>query len=701
MTVTATKCPPEPRARIRSVPQSETSECALACLAMVADAWGLNCDLMVLRQRLSATPRGVNLRMLVDFAAALGLAARPVRIGLLRVGELRLPAILHWNMDHFVVLEKVSKDGVTIVDPARGRLRVSWDEASPSFTGVAVELTPTDRFEGGTLRLSRRFRRAWWSDPALRATALGAVWLTMLLQLAIVALPFAYQRLIDAGKGLLESPALMPIVAGIGMMITVQVGSSWLRGVMISRVGALFVHRVTTHIVARIFSLPIAFFHRQMLGDVMARIRSVDEIRRFVTDQAIPVAIDAVVVVATAGLMVRFSPALSLITIGGLGIDATVRLISRRRQRDLATELLEAESRELSRLLESMRAIQAIKLAGREAQRFAVWENDLVQMLNAQARVGRQQLSIVTVSQMVSSLEWAAILAVGILDIGGVTVSTGVLFGFLAYRGMIRERFANFLDSAWSLEAVGVHLRRLDDLMLAEAEPEGGRAAPEADGSGGIRLESVSFRYSAVDPVVIDDVSLDIPAGSSVAFVGPSGGGKSTLVRLILGIERPTSGNILMDGVLQTDIDYRAWRECFGVVMQDDTLLAGSIAENIAFFDATVDMDAVRDAARSAAVHDEIDAMPMEYGTLVGDMGAQLSGGQRQRVLIARALYRKAPVLVFDEGTANLDAESEGRIAAVLSALSPTRILVAHRSQLIEMANIVYEVRRGRVTRIR
>lgn len=692
-----------PSARLQSVPvmlQGEKSECALASLAMIAAAWGLKTDLAAFRERVAVTPRGVNLRTLMNLAAGIGLAPRPVRIGLHRLDDLKLPAILHWNMDHFVVLEKVKGNLATIVDPARGRMSMTLESMSPHFTGIAIEFTPTDTFQSGTIRLSRNFRRAWFDDRRLRSSALSMFWLTILLQLTIVAMPFAYRSVIDHAKRSLADPHFIWIACGIALMIIVQAGSAWARGVVVTRLGAIFVHRVSSHIVARLFSLPVAFFQRQMLGDLLSRVRSVDTIRRFVTDQAVPLVIDFLVGLVTVVLMVTFSPHLAFIVLAGLSIEVSVRIIGLRKQRALSEDLLEAEGKEMSRLLESMRAIQAIKLAGREAQRFAVWENEYVRVLNASSRMGRQRNTIASLASAASLLEWAAVLSVGILGVGFAPVTTGVLFGFLAYRGVFRERVSTVMDSIWSMQMAGVHVRRLDDLMLAEAEPQGGSVA-RIEGPGRLTLENVSFRYAPTEPLVLNNVSLEFPAGACVAIVGPSGSGKSTLVKLILGIEKAERGAIKLDGVPIDQVNRQIWREHFGTVMQDDTLLAGSINENIAFFDPRIDLERVRAAARDAAIHEEIQAMPMDYGTLVGDMGIQVSGGQRQRILIARALYREPKLILFDEGTANLDAVSEQKISEVLANLAPTRIVVAHRSHLLTVADIVYEVRDGKVSRIR
>jgi ATP-binding cassette subfamily B protein RaxB len=686
--------------RVPVILQSQVSECALVSLAMIAASWGLKADLAAFRARVAITPRGVNLRTLMNLAASIGLAARPVRIGLQRVEDLQLPAILHWNMDHFVVLEKVKGKVATVVDPARGRLHLTIDSMSPHFTGIAIEFTPTDNFQPGVMRLSRSFRRAWFDDRRLRSSALSTLWLTLLLQLTIVAMPFGYRNVIDRTGGSLSDRHLVWILCGIALMMIVQVGSAWTRGVVIARLGGIFVHRVSTRIVARLFSLPVAFFQRQMLGDVLSRVRSVDYIRRFVTDQAAPMVVDVIVGTITAGLMIAFSPHLALVVIVGLTIEMSVRLLGLRRQRELSEDLLEAEGKEMSRLLESMRAIQAIKLAGREAQRFAVWENEFVRVLNANTRLSRQRNTVGAITTAASTLEWAAVLAIGVMGVGFPRVTTGVLFGFLAYRGIFRERVSTVMENFWSMQLAGVHVQRLDDLMLTEAEPQGG-GLTRLEGSGLLRLENISFRYGPTEALVLDNVSLEVPPGACVAIVGPSGSGKSTLVKLILGIEKPQRGTVLLDDVPIQDVNLQAWRDRFGTVMQDDTLLAGSISENIAFFDPRIDSDKVRAAARAAAIHDEVEAMPMGYGTLVGDMGVQISGGQRQRILIARALYREPGLILFDEGTANLDAVSEEKISEVLASLRTTRIVVAHRSHLLTVADIIYEVRDGKVSRIR
>ncbi len=333
------------------------------------------------------------------------------------------------------------------------------------------------------------------------------LWLTVLLQLTIIATPFAYRAIIDHSAA---SAHLAEIAAGIVLMMLVQAGSTWTRGLVTARLGGIFVHRVSTHVVARLFSLPVAFFQRQMLGDVLSRVRSVDSVRRFVTDQAAPLVIDLLVGLVTAALMITFSPHLAFIVIAGLSIESAVRLLTLRKQRELSEDLLEAEAKEMSRLLESVRAIQAIKLAGRESQRFAVWENELIRVLNANARLTRRRSAISAITSATGAFEWAAVLAVGVLGVGFPPVTTGVLFGFLAYRGVFRERVSTVMESIWAMQLAGVHVRRLDDLMLAEPEPQGG-SLTRIEGPGCLKLQNITFRYGPTEPVVLDNVSSKSP----------------------------------------------------------------------------------------------------------------------------------------------------------------------------------------------
>lgn len=684
--------------RPRLILQSEAAECGLACLAMIAAAWDRDISLEELRARTATSSRGLRLTTLIDIAGDLGFAARGVRIGLNRLADLSLPAILHWDLGHFVVLEKVGARHITILDPASSRRKMTLEEASPHFTGVALELTVVLDFnlEKSDQSVSRiSFDWVWEGrlGSALRRVAA----LTALLQFSVLALPFLFRHLIDQA-----SVQGLPYALFIGCLLVIglQAFTSWLRSLTVIEAGSLFTYRLASSVIYRLFNFPVNFFYRRSLGDILSKVRAVEVLRRFATDDAAMLVVDAFASVLTAIAMILFSPRLAAVVCVSIFLEAALRVFSARPLRNRLEALLDAESRETGRLVENLRAIEAIKLAGREAQRHALWETDYVRLLNSSIKMQSLKSRISGAIETIVLLELMLVLWFAIFQSVG-PVSTGVLFGFLSYRELLRQRMASVLQRITDFQFLLVYWARLKNLLASEEESMAESRPAISSPHGEIDFSEISFRYGTNEAWVFDRVSLSVPACACVALVGPSGVGKSTLIKLLLQLEQPTSGAILIDGRPLSEMDPKHWRRIVGTVMQHDQLLSGSISDNIAFFDTNVDEHLIQHCASAAGIAAEIEAMPMGYETLIGDMGIQLSGGQRQRLLIARALYRRPKIIVFDEGTSGLDADNELKIMKTLKALDITRVIVAHRSKLIEAADIVYELRDGAVQRVR
>lgn len=364
-------------------------------------------------------------------------------------------------------------------------------------------------------------------------------------------------------------------------------------------------------------------------------------------------------------------------------------------QKARTEERMIASAREQSHLMESIRAATTIKLMGREAEREGSWRNLYAKVINATVSVGKYQLNATFLQNAIIGVQTVLVIYFGAKTIvAGGGFSTGMLFAFLSFRQTFTDRTLSLVNQAVQFRLLNLHLDRLSDIVTAPVEVQN-FAPPRLEVRGALTVSNLSFRYGSADPWILQGFNLDIAPGEFLAVTGTSGGGKTTLMKLLLGLQHPTEGQILLDGQVATPELWRAWRSRVGVVAQDDRLLSGSIADNIGFFDPDLDMNRVMAAAQAAQVHADVIRMPMQYQSLIGDMGSSLSGGQRQRVLLARALYRQPSILFLDEGTANLDEATEAMIADLIAQLPITRVVVAHRAALIKRASRVLTLERA------
>lgn len=691
------------RRRVRLVRQTEVAECGLASLAMVAGFHGMDVDLGTLRRRFQPSLRGVALRSLIAMADRLGLAARAVKLPLERLGALHLPAILHWDMSHYVVLEEVRGGKALIHDPEGHSRRLTMRQVSEHFTGVALELRPTDDFEPAShprarLRLPQLWRRITGLKRALAQTLV----LSLVMQAFVLASPYYMQVAIDAALPALDRDLLAVLALGFGLFTLINAGAALLRSFVLLSAGAALGYGVSVNVARRLFRLPVAWFERRHVGDILSRFQSITPIREFLTEDAVAAVLDGVLAVLTLTVMFLYSPTLAFVALAAFALYGLVRLVSFAAQREAQEEAIMAAGREQSTMIESLRGITTLRLFNRESQRHALWQTRLTDSVNASVGLARLNAWQTIANTLILGLETivSVWLAIRLVIDGGFSV--GMVFAYIAYKTQFLQKAASLVDQAVAFRMLGLHLERLSDIALAEQDESFAREA-SASGrplAGRIELRDVSFRYSPADPLVLDGVDLVVEPGEHVAITGPSGGGKSTLVKILLGLVEPTGGEVLVDGVPLARFGHKRYHDQVGGVLQDDSLFAGSLAENIALFDDAADMDRVVGSATAAALHDEIAAMPMGYETLVGDMGSSLSGGQRQRLLLARALYRRPGLLVVDEGTSALDPAREQMVNAAIARLGITRVVVAHRAETILSARRVYAVQAGRMSEI-
>lgn len=683
--------------------QSEAAECGLACLAMLADAHGLRTDLRQLRVRFPVSLKGTTLAQLMRWATRLQFAPRALRCELSDLPKLAVPCILHWDFEHFVVLEAAGRRAIAIVDPANGRRSVPLAEASRRFTGVALELVPTTAFAPVDLRHRLRLRDLSGRIVGLGRAILGMVALAAALEAIALAVPLVTQFVVDGALVSGDRDLLTLCVLGGLAMFVVDFVLRVARGRVTLDVNQSLGLQWSANVFSHLMRLPAAFFEKRHLGDITSRFASLATLRTTLTGGSVTAAIDGVFALATLVLMTVYSQPLTAVALVGLASYAALRAAAYPPFRAASEERLVLGARENSFFLESIRAVVPLKQHGRIAERVGRWQNLMVDVQNRDLATQRMSLWFASTHAFIVGVEGMALLGIGGAAVLDRRMSLGMLLAFLAWRVQFGDRAARLIDLAVEVRMMGLHAERLADITRESVEPE-----PEAEGDTWrvvprIEVRDVSFRHADGEPWILRHCSLVIEAGESVAVVGASGCGKTTLLKIVLGLLSPTEGEIRI-GVSSESTTIRqlglpAWRALVGTVMQDDVLLSGSLADNIACFDPVPAMADVEAAARLAAVHDEIAAMPMGYRTRVGDMGSTLSGGQKQRVLLARALYRQPRVLALDEATSHLDVDGERRVNAAIRGLAMTRITIAHRPETIAAAERVVVLEGGRIVR--
>jgi ATP-binding cassette subfamily B protein RaxB len=671
---------------------AEAAECGLACLAMISRYYGHNVDLNGLRQRFSLSLAGASLRSLMGIADQLGFSTRALRAEVGALGKVQLPAILHWDLNHFVVLKSINRKAAVIHDPAVGVRTMSRDELSKHFTGVVLELARAEGFEPITqtapMKLSFLWSRLRGSGTALMQVLI----LSIALQIATFAAPFQLQLVVDEAIAQSDGDLLVVIALAFGGLVIVQALIEALRGWALRIFGHLLSFQITGNLVRHLLRLPSDYFEKRHVGDIISRLQSVKPIQRAISQGVVGTLIDGIMACIAAVILFVYSATLAAIVIFAVILNMVVSLAMFPRMRQRMEEEILAEAKEQSHLMETVRAATTLKLMGRESEREGAWRNLHAETTNSSISVGKFELSQKFMQSVITGLQTVIVVYVAArLVLDGRGFSVGMLFSFLSFRQTFTDRAVGLVNQVMEFRFLRLYLDRLADIVTTPAETST-EAPALVEVSGLMRLKNVSFRYGATDALVLEDINLEIEPGDFIAITGASGGGKTTLLKLMLGLNRPTEGAIELDGYSATPERWRSWRTFAGVVAQDDRLLSGTIADNIACFDPDLDMVRVQVAATAAQVHDDILRAPMQYMTLVGDMGSTMSGGQRQRVLLARALYRNPKILFLDEGTANLDEKNEEMIADLIAQMPITRIVVAHRPALIRRAGKVYEV---------
>ncbi|WP_406667377.1 peptidase domain-containing ABC transporter [Gallaecimonas sp. GXIMD1310] len=686
-------------------------------MAMVASYYGHRLDMASIRKRYSANLKGINLQQLIELGDSLGLASRALQCPIDELHKIQTPCILHWDMNHFVVLTKVSGKGrsakFSINDPAVGKRTLTTEEFSKHFTGICLELTPTSKFEVKEEKVKMKFTQLWSSMSGLKSGLVKLIGLSLVLQLFALMTPYYMQWVVDEVLISYDKPLLTVLAIGFALIAIISVVTNAVRSWLILRLSSLLNMQMGVNLLRHLLRLPMNYFESRHVGDIVSRFGSLAQIRERITTGIVETLVDGVMAITVLVMMALYSIKLTAVVLGAIALYTLVRLALYSPLHQATEEMIQASAKEQSNFLENIRGIQTIKLFGNESQRQGIWQNRYADVINSSICLGRLKISFESFNKLLFGLENVLVIYFAAMMVMANSLTVGMVLAFIAYKGQLTSRFANLIEQIIQFKIMRLHLDRISDIALTEQEAnrEGEsvylasgianeKLSEESQFKGQIILENICFSYSKEQTPILNNVNLTLSAGESIAITGASGAGKTTLMKIMLGLLQPTSGKVLLDGKDITQLGLKNYRKQIAAVMQDDTLLTGSIADNISFFDPQPNYLKIEQCAHLAAIHDDIIKMTMCYNSLVGDMGSNLSGGQVQRLLLARALYQSPCVLFMDEATSHLDKDNEAKISEQIQHLHMTRIMIAHRQETINMAEQVYHLENGTLTNL-
>ena len=688
----------------RSTPQilqAENAECGLACIAMVAGYHGLNIDLARLRSLRAFSQQGANLKQLIDFAHSLNLNSRALKLEPEDMADLQLPCILHWNMQHFVVLTRVTSKGIEIQDPACGKRHLSWQQVNDAFTGIALELQPGSDFTPQNLRQPLKLSQLWQRIVGIKRSLLVLFVLSLLLQCFALASPYYMQLVIDSVIVNNDASLLNVLFLGFFLLIVVEAITNLTRQTAGIAMSGHLAQQLSVNVFTHLIRLPFSYFSQRHIGDMVARFGSLQEVRRFISQGIVALILDTLIMLCTLVLMALYSLKLMLVVVGIAVLFLALRLILLGPVQRLQQERIACAAKENSHFIETLRGIQSIRMLRLESFRLHGWQHLLTDTLNRDIRLRRWEMGFSIVQLLLFGIENLLVVYLAATLVMEQAFTVGMLYAFTSYKNRFNSAINGLLEQLLQWRLLRVHLDRLADIVqtpvdFASLAPSSGCAPAHIPVAHKLTIEDLSFAYQG-QPPLFEGLNIEVLPGRMVVITGVSGSGKSSLAKCLTGLLPATSGQILIDN---KPLNSRDPAQRISAVMQDDVCLSGTVIDNVSGFQQHIDMPRLIECCQLANLHDTITRLPMQYYTLLQEGGTNFSGGQRQRLFLARALYQRPALLLLDEASSHLDANSEKLINQHLSRLPMTRVVIAHRRETIQMAHQRYHLAGGQLTEV-
>ncbi|MEZ8155064.1 peptidase domain-containing ABC transporter [Vibrio splendidus] len=690
--------------KLTLVRQTENAECGVACLAMVADWYGYKIDLRRLRTKFGVTQHGMSLSRLIECAEGIKLSGRAVQLDLNELKQLDTPCILHWNLNHFVVLKSVKGNKVVIHDPASGVLHLTLSDVNKKFTGIALELSPTHDFQKRDEKERIQLSALIGNTIGLKASLIKIFIFALVLEALALILPMLNQIVIDEVLVGYDENLLVLIIFSMLLITATQTLIGLAKEWATITLSVNFNMQWTANVFHHLFRLPIEWFEKRDIGNISAKFSAINVIQNTLTTSVIQALLDAVLVIGTLTVMILYSPELSIVAIIAALIYVLLRFVWFNTFKRAEENTWEANTKEESYFLETIKGVLSLRVNGTLPWREAAWKNLNINRRNAQLHELKLGMIYNTVNICVISLVSATVLWLGASLVLSGQFTIGMLVAFLSYQGRFSGSISSLIDKFFEYKMLSVYNERLADIVLTPKE--GGsehsfaqvRKSTIVKNNEHIIVSDLSFSYGVNEPLLFKEASFQINQGEIVALIGPSGEGKSTIAKLLLGLYKPTSGSIEYFG--DSSLSMQEVRPRIGAVFQEDQLFSGSIIENIAFGRSEIDEDWLVMCTKKASIHDDIECLSMGYHTLIGEMGSSLSTGQKQRILIARALYKKPEALILDEATSSLDVKTESFVCKMLRDTGLPTLMIAHRPKTISMADRVLLLKNGEISEV-
>lgn len=677
--------------------QSESSDCGLSCVNMIAGYWGLEVEYSLLKRHFKTDLEGHNIHTIMSTLETLNISSRMIAVEPEDLIHIEGPAILHWNLGHYVVLKKATRKGIEIHDPDIGPVFIDRSRIGKHLSGYAIECLPTENFQKGKFKQKRKVSDLWNKLSGANSSFGLAITLSLGLFVGVLASPFFMKYTID--NVLINNDFnLLFMVGGAFLLATIMSTIvRYIRDMVVMHIGNKISLQIGSNLLSHILKLPLTFFEKRKIGDLNAKFSAIERVREAMTDGLMVIVVDGFLASVALLVLVYFAPLLALISFIAVATYLAMRILSYNRIRQYHDESLIATGAEQSAFYETLSGMQAIKLFGRESERFSIWQNTYKESMDKRLKIGLFESFVRSFNDLIYHVETIAIVVFGVMLIINKEISVGMLFVAMSYKNIFSDRIRACMDHMTRYKLLTVFLENIGDIIDHETDTAHRDlpAPPQVEKGTLFEAKNIYFRYKKESKNILDNVSFGIKKGESVAFIGRSGEGKSTLIKMLLGLYYPDSGKLLYANKEINQINVRSLRERIGVVMQNDQLLSGSVMENITFFDTSPDEKWAYECAKSAMIFDDVANMSMGFDSLIGDMGSTLSGGQKQRLMIARALYRKPEILILDEGTANLDIETEARLLARLKEFNITIISVAHRPETVKFSERLFSLSEG------